>query len=136
MRKKGCTILSMLLCIVMISGCGSRGKPSNLSEESYELGVYAVEAIDDYLDGKEPLDSTRDMLDELHVMAEAVPESSDFLTSVNDSSVSTKILLADTTLFTISYNIEKGNRVEARIEEDKLLEERNDLAKKLNMKAR
>lgn len=50
MKKIVSMLIVVSLCCGVIVGCG--GKPSDVSQEVYDLGVMTYEALEDYVDGK------------------------------------------------------------------------------------
>lgn len=50
--KKTTTLLTIILILaLLLAGCGSGSKPDDTSDKMYELGVAALEAADEFLDG-------------------------------------------------------------------------------------
>ncbi len=47
---KKLVIFFLMICLCLV-GCGEGGKPDNVSQEMYDLAVYAIKVTDLYLDG-------------------------------------------------------------------------------------
>lgn len=52
MKKLLSVFLTAFLCCGMLAGCGKKGKPDEVSQEVYDLGVRTCNELEDYVDGK------------------------------------------------------------------------------------
>lgn len=70
-------VISMLLVAVMCCGLlvGCAGKPKEVSQEVYDLGVETCDVLDDFIQGKMSQDTAEDKLDELGDRADEVKEN-------------------------------------------------------------
>ena len=66
-------ILAAVMCCGLLVGCG--GKPKEVSQEVYDLGVETCDVLDDYIQGKMSQDTAADKLDELGDRADELEES-------------------------------------------------------------
>ena len=90
MRKK---ILLISICALLLVGCGG-GKPSDVSQEMYDVAVYTVKATDLYLDGEVSAEDTYDKIDSLSI-PEADLISEDFVIDSSILSLKTSLLGVD-----------------------------------------
>lgn len=120
MKRTGSFILAMCLSVGMLAGCGG-GKPSDMSQEVYDLGVETCDALDDYIQGKMEQDTCESVLEEIADRAEALEEDA----STTDSNALTYIRLAPMSVSSVF--VSEGETYKA---EDTL----NDLKEQLNLK--
>ena len=125
-------LITTALCLVLVTGCGSRSKPDNTSDRMYGLGLTALEIIDEYLDGKISLENamdrfsvTSDDIDDQYdnSLREAGVEVLVGTDYANDSFINHYAGMLDYSLMKRS----QGNGTDSEI-----LEFRNSLAEKLN----
>lgn len=70
-------VISILLVVTMCCGLmlGCAGKPKEVSQEVYDLGVETCDVLDDFIQGKMSQDTASDKLDELAEKAEKIEEN-------------------------------------------------------------
>lgn len=122
---------------LLLSGCGDgSGIPKDTSEKMYELGIAALEAVDEYLDNKLDIENAKERLDNtkfwVDVQLEDDMEELDvdvlFGTKyANDSKISHNIVMISNALSKKSYGTGTTS---------KIVEHRNSLAEVLNKKSR
>lgn len=110
-------MLCALACLLLI-GCG--GKPSGMSDEMYDTGIYVVDVVDAYLDGTNTLEYTYDLISSVNV-----PECEDVWGK--DWDVSAHILYVEIALSGMKPTIQTSTISD-------LKEKRNELADILNYK--
>lgn len=76
----------LLLCFIIIGITGCGGKPHDMSDETYEIGLEVLKTTDNYLDGK---------IDEKEALSSIIIITDNFISSDehNDIMVSTSIKL-------------------------------------------
>ena len=90
MKKVVSVLLVACLSCSLIVGCG--GKPSDVSQEVYDLGVETCDVLDDYIQGKMKQDTCTDKLDEIADRAEELDQNED--NTSKDNLILTTIRLA------------------------------------------
>lgn len=118
-------IISMLFIVGMCSGLlvGCGGKPKDVSQEVYDLGVETCDVLDDYIQGKMSQDTAADKIDVLGDKAKEIDESCE--TNAAESLILTYVRTSYSSVSS-SY-VDKGETYRA---EDKLKE----LKEELNLK--
>lgn len=58
-------IAILMMGIMLLYGCGGNGKPNGLSDEMYESAVYAIKAVDLYLNAESTIDDTKEKLNNI-----------------------------------------------------------------------
>ena len=118
----------IILCLVLVfalSGCG--GKPKGLSDKSYDTAKMAISVADEYLDLKI---EAKDAEAKLERLKDRLSDEKD----IDSEIISTEISILKTELSMIAYN-NLGNRLSKGGDTD-VLDARNELAEKINMKKR
>lgn len=125
--KKAALILSAFL-FIFVTGCSPK-IPEGFTQEGYDTGVKALEAIDQYLDGEISEDSAQEKLDRLsdllRAQAEAAKENGEEMAAA-------KLSRLMSTCSLISYRIGDAWGVDI----GEILEERNEIAEELGKPAR
>lgn len=127
MKKKSIILLICVMVLMALSGCK---KEKTASEKAISVGKKVIETVDGYLDKKLDYDQARQKIKELEDEMEYLDErdhddkyySSDLLVSSSITMVQSKILSDKMDSSSDSY--------------DKLVESRNELAKKIGEKKR
>lgn len=73
MKKVISILLVAVMCCGMFVGCA--GKPKNVSQEVYDVGVETCDVLDDFIQGKMSQSTAEDKLDELGDKADEVEEN-------------------------------------------------------------
>jgi hypothetical protein len=113
MKKIISMLLVVSLCCGMIVGCG--GKPSDVSQEVYDLGVETCDVLDDYIQGKMKRETCEDMLDDIANRAEELDKNED--NTSTDDLILTEIRLSPFSVSSLSINEGETYKAEAAMEE-------------------
>ena len=128
MKKLLSVLLAVCLCCGMLAGCGKKGKPDEVSQEVYDLGVETCDVLDDYIQGKMKQESCSEKLealdDEAQALEEKLKEELGDEYSFQDESIVSYIGFAAFSVNPLYY--EEGETYDA---EDRL----EDLKEKLNL---
>lgn len=124
--KKAALILSMFL-FIFITGCSQI--PEGFTQEGYDTGIKALEAIDEYLDGEISEDDAQEKLDRL---SELLMAQADVAEENGERVANSKLYLLGIKCSGISYYI--GDAWGADI--GLILEERNEVAEILGKPTR
>lgn len=110
MNSKKIILLAIsILLLVGLVGCNS--KPENVGDQAYNSGKRAIEIVDQYLNGKIGKNEAKSELSKIDFETDTVEESSIYRTILN-----------------LSYHFGAGSS------DSVILNVRNDLAEKLNLK--
>ncbi|MDR1246093.1 MAG: hypothetical protein LBK57_03595 [Clostridiales Family XIII bacterium] len=135
MKIKRIVLLMCVVPVLLFSACNNYGKkPENTSDRMYELGILALETIDDYLDGKIEIEEADKLLEQIDSSATSQRES-DLKTLDSETLVGTEYANDD---LIESYIYFAQHAVSERIwisgTKKDIIESRNDLADRLNEK--
>ena len=90
-------LFAMLMALTLLAGCGSpKGKPKDLPQDVYDMGVAVVEVIEKYLDGSISLQELSDGHSSVSSELTAYCESADL--SIDEGIKTTAVLNADATI--------------------------------------
>lgn len=74
--------VTLFLFLTLISGCGGNEKPNGLSDEMYESAIYAIKAVDLYLDAESTIEETKEKLDSILPEYESIDEGDSYVWSL------------------------------------------------------
>ena len=126
--KKIVSVLCMVgIVSALLAGCGSK---LNISDEAMSIGEKVIEITDEYLDKDIAGDDAKDQIDTLYDELDEYVDSEDGSdTETADGTICTYIMCISTSMLLDYYD----NTEETY---DNLLEDRNNLAKKLGLDER
>ena len=124
MKKKISIILVVILCLGLCA-CGSKGSsiPKDMAESTYNIGIQALNLIDEYLSGNETTAKTQEIISELCDRVQELKPSEEFVGKYYD--VAIELTKINITLLNIRLGTEKASS---------LKENRDNLAELLEKK--
>jgi|GEM_PF-1288228 len=125
---KKTSVLLVILSVLILVGCASGGRPENMSDMAYDIGMDALKLADRYLDDAISVDSAHSQMENLHTRADKQSDASvDKKEYVRDLGISHSILMLQVSLSSKMYG--RGTTAD-------VLAARNSLAEKLGEKKR
>lgn len=116
--------------LLSLAGCGTAGKPENMSNQHYKYGKQAVEIADRYFDFEISADEAYRLITELTARKDELPDTeTGDKTHLNDLLVETSVDLLQHSLMNAKYSLADNPY-------DSVLKDRNSLAEDLGMKTR
>lgn len=119
MKKILSAILVMCMCFGLLAGCG--GKPEDVSQDVYDLGVETCDVLDDYIQGKMKQNTCEEKLEEIADRARVLEE--DDSKTFSDGIIRTYICLSPSDVSYLYFA--EGETYEAENTLEKLKEELN-----------
>lgn len=121
MRKFLALLLATVMCCGTLVGCG--GKPKELSQEVYDMGVETCNLLENYIQGKMSQSTCKEKIDEVNERASEYEESNE--TNTSESLVLTYIFTSGMSVSDLY--VEEGETYKAE-------ESLKELKEKLNLK--
>ena len=118
MRKK---LLLVVLVSCLLIGCGNK-KPDDVSEEVYDMAVYAIDVVDLYLDGEATIEETDEKLEQFDIDLDYDDGEYE-----GDSSVEVDIIVLQTRVSSLELGYGTTTITDVK-------EARNELAETINYK--
>lgn len=119
MKRVLSVLLAAVLCAGMLTGCG--GKPEDVSQDVYDLGIETCDVLDDYIQGKMKQNTCEEKLEEIADRARVLRE--DDSKTFNDGIILTYICLSPSNVSHLYFA--EGETYEAENALEKLKEELN-----------
>lgn len=119
MKRVLSVLLAAVLCVGMLTGCG--GKPEDVSQDVYDLGIETCDVLDDYIQGKMKQNTCEEKLEEIADRARVLRE--DDSKTFNDGIILTYICLSPSDVSYLYFA--EGETYEAENALEKLKEELN-----------
>lgn len=124
----GCfSIIAIIVVIFAISGESRNGKPNDVSQEMYDLAVYAIKIADRYLDGEDSIEETYEKLESISLPEITFDYSGQYK---KDTSVNTAI----SHLQSSAFSIKLGSKGIGSANMSDFKKARDELAEKINYK--
>ena len=118
---------------MFLTSCYNAGKPKDMADSTYNIGKETVITLDNYIDGSIKANEAKAQLqNQYDRLGEIKP--TDFFESANHSTISVSVLLVNIILSDIAFKIKMGEISDKTV--DDVLKDRNNIAEKVNVKAR